>query len=100
MSHYFSLTVLQSGYSPLYVASEYGHTDIVDILVKAGADVHQACTTVCDAISDVIRETFTTALQSHTDMACGFVNVVHRYKLPIAIANLQPSGPENAMASM
>ena len=35
-----SLTV-QNGCSPLYVASEYGHTEIVDLLVRAGADVHQ-----------------------------------------------------------
>ena len=37
-----SLYILQNGASPLYVASQNGHTDIVDVLVKAGADVHQA----------------------------------------------------------
>ena len=41
MSHPFSLTV-QDGLSPLYVASCNGHTEVVDVLVKAGADVHQA----------------------------------------------------------
>ena len=41
----YSLTV-QDGLSPLYAASEYGHSDVVDILLKAGADVHQACTKV------------------------------------------------------
>ena len=46
MSHPFSLTV-QNGSSPLYVASEKGHTEVVDVLVKAGADVHQATTKVC-----------------------------------------------------
>ena len=30
------------GASPLLVASQEGHTDVVDILIKAGADVHQA----------------------------------------------------------
>ena len=41
----FSLTV-QDGLSPVYVASECGHTDVVDVLVKAGADVNQPCTKV------------------------------------------------------
>ena len=34
-------TVPQNGCSPLYVASEMGHTDVVDILLRSGADVHQ-----------------------------------------------------------
>ena len=31
---------LQSGRSPLYVAIEKGHTDVIDTLVKHGADVN------------------------------------------------------------
>ena len=46
MSHFFSLT-LQDGVSPVYVASQEGHTDVVDVLVKAGADVSQITTKVC-----------------------------------------------------
>ena len=41
----YSLTV-QGGISPLYTASECGHTAVVDILLEAGADVHQATTQV------------------------------------------------------
>ena len=41
----YSLTV-QDGGSPLYAASQEGHSDVVDILLKAGADVHQATTKV------------------------------------------------------
>ena len=41
----YSLTV-QIGGSPLYTASEHGHTAVVDILLEAGADVHQATTEV------------------------------------------------------
>ena len=33
---------LQNGSSPVYVASENGHTDVVDLLVQAGADIHLA----------------------------------------------------------
>ena len=36
-----SFTV-QDGVGPLFMASQEGHTDIVDLLLKAGADVHQA----------------------------------------------------------
>ena len=38
---------IQDGLSPVYIASQKGHTDVVDVLVKAGADVHQACSRVC-----------------------------------------------------
>ena len=41
----YSLTV-QDGASPLYAASQEGHSDVVDILLEAGADVHQATTKV------------------------------------------------------
>ena len=39
-------TVPQVGISPVYVASQEGHTDVVDILLRSGADVHQT-TKVC-----------------------------------------------------
>ena len=37
---------VQDGVSPVYVASQYGHTDVVDLLVQAGADIHLATTEV------------------------------------------------------
>ena len=40
-----SFTV-QDGISPLYAASHNGHTDVVDLLVRAGADVHLTTTEV------------------------------------------------------
>ena len=38
--------LLQNGCSPVCGASEKGHTEVVDLLVSAGADVHKATTTV------------------------------------------------------
>ena len=37
---------LQNGSSPVYRASQNGHTDVVDLLVQAGADIHLATTVV------------------------------------------------------
>ena len=34
----------QNGISPVYVASGKGHTEVVDLLVQAGADIHLATT--------------------------------------------------------
>ena len=43
---------LQKGCSPLYVASQEGHTDVVDILLRKGADVNQTTTNeVCATIN-------------------------------------------------
>ena len=39
----------QNGVSPVYVASLKGHTDVVELLVQAGADIHLATT---DEVSD------------------------------------------------
>ena len=38
------LTCVQDGLSPMYVASQEGHTEVVDLLVQAGADIHLATT--------------------------------------------------------
>ena len=44
---------IQKGCSALYVASQNGHTDVVDILLKKGADVNQTTTNdeVCATIN-------------------------------------------------
>ena len=36
----------QDGLSPVFAASHNGHTDVVDLLVQAGADIHLATTEV------------------------------------------------------
>ena len=37
---------LQDGISPIFIASQNGHTEVVDLLVQAGADIHLATTKV------------------------------------------------------
>ena len=45
---------LQVGYSALFAASENGHTDVVDLLVRAGADVNLA-TEVILTVQNTLR---------------------------------------------
>ena len=45
-----SILLSQNGLSPVYVASLKGHTDVVELLVQAGADIHLATTD--DEVSD------------------------------------------------
>ena len=45
MNAFFSFTA-QGGFSPLFVASQCGHTEVVDVLLNSGADVHHATTKV------------------------------------------------------
>ena len=40
------LTPMQNGISPVYAASKNGHTEVVDLLVQAGANIDQATTKV------------------------------------------------------
>ena len=46
LSHLISLSLIQDsqqgGFTPVYAASREGHTGVVDLLVKAGADIHRA----------------------------------------------------------
>ena len=42
---------LQNGSCPVYVASRNGHTDVVDLLFQAGADIHLATTEVYTVFS-------------------------------------------------
>ena len=37
------ISVIQAGSTPLYIASQCGHTDVVDTLIRAGVSVNQAC---------------------------------------------------------
>ena len=39
-------THVQEGFTALFTASMEGHTEVVDLLIKAGADIHQATTKV------------------------------------------------------
>ena len=60
------LNALQNGCSPVCAASEKGHTEVVDLLLKAGADIHRAIipvstlliSTVYDQCSYLYSETF------------------------------------------
>ena len=42
----FCFCQTQNGYSPVFVASDCGQTEVVDLLVQAGADINLASTEV------------------------------------------------------
>ena len=46
----FSFTSYQDNVTPLHVASQEGHHDVVQILLKAGAEVNAATFDVSDAM--------------------------------------------------
>ena len=63
--------VPQKGCSPLYAASQEGHTDIVNILLKSGADVHQT-TEVCHYNNHYLPSDSTHSLHVFVSVICHF----------------------------
>ena len=58
---YFVHANVQVSYSPLYAASTNGHTDVVDLLVRAGADVNwvtKVILTVQNSIGESLHITY------------------------------------------
>ena len=49
-NNFYLISHVQNGASPLLIAGENGHTAIVDILIEAGGDVHQATTKVLSTV--------------------------------------------------
>ena len=47
---FVSITILQSGRTPLHEALQYSNDEVVEILVKAGADVN-----IVDEVSYIIK---------------------------------------------
>ena len=50
MQHITSLSVLQDGTTPLFMASQEGHVSIVDILLRNGADPNLAKTVSMEVV--------------------------------------------------
>ena len=46
--------LVQDGYSPVYIASQNGHTDVVDLLVSEGADIHLAIKVCIHTLSSTV----------------------------------------------
>ena len=46
MTSLLVIAVIQENYSPVFVASQEGHTQVVELLIGAGANVHLATSEV------------------------------------------------------
>ena len=47
---------MQDGVTPLYMACQEGHVDIVEILIQAGADIHEAITEVFNSKGEFLMK--------------------------------------------
>ena len=93
-----SLTV-QDGFSPLYAASHEGHTEIVDLLVRAGADVNQATTKVHNYICDTILDTnnciqyWHVIIASLNEVYMPVMNIIYRQWVSVLGGFITPALP-------
>ena len=55
---------MQNGLSPVHVASLNGHTEVVDLLVHAGADIHLATT---DEVYMLVSSSVTAVVETMSD---------------------------------
>ena len=62
----------QDGYSPVYVASQEGHTEVVDLLVQAGADINLATTDEVHVSTHTVSCSVAAVVET-TDRAIEFV---------------------------
>ena len=89
-----SFTV-QDGDSPLFMASQNGHTDIVDLLLKAGADVHQVFRPVHMLLSNNIPSSMHTYYKGwwcSSDNGCSAGTLPHSSETPGGRSQYQPPG--------
>ena len=57
-------TSMQDGISPVYVASQNGHTEVVDLLVQAGADIHLATTDEVHVSTHTVSSSVATVVET------------------------------------
>ena len=89
------LFTVQDGVGPLYVASQEGHTDIVDLLLKAGADVHQAKKVfrpVHLLLSTSSMHTYYKGWFCSSDNGCSEWTLPHSSRTPEGRSQYQPPG--------
>ena len=55
----------QDGCSPVYVASQTGHTEVVDLLVQAGADIHLATTDKVHVSTQKVSSSVATVVETN-----------------------------------
>ena len=67
----------QIGVSPVYVASQNGHTEVVDLLIMAGADIHLASTKVHISIHTVSSSTAAAVVETNVRLIEFLVYDIH-----------------------
>ena len=61
----FSCCQTQDGVSPVYSASQNGHTEVVDLLIQAGADIHLATTDKVHVSTPTVSSSVATVVETN-----------------------------------
>ena len=63
LCHHF--TSMQDGISPVYAPSRNGHTEVVDLLIQAGADIHLAYTDKVHVTTHTVSSSVATVVETN-----------------------------------
>ena len=70
-------TCVQDGLSPVYVASQNGHTEVVDLLFQAGADIHLATTDEVHVSTHTVSSSVATVVETNVKLIEFVVHDLH-----------------------
>ena len=85
---FHSLTIFcccqtQDGFSPVYVASQNGHTEVVELLLQAGADIHLASTDEVYASTHTVSSSVAAVVETNVrliislGLPCFYIGIAH-----------------------
>ena len=83
----YTVFFLQSGYTPLHVASESGQTDVVSLLLDHGSNIHAESVVGCFMYTCISRGVYMKEVICKEENNCRVQQIIwiHSFNLPLIL---------------